>query len=72
MTDPEFNQTKPIAGKSQYRVQSFPDLKWSEWRYIYQPIKEELIVSIQLSEWVTKEQANEFAKQIKVTNDQSS
>lgn len=62
---PEFDQTPPKAGQAQYRLQ-LVDANWTEWRDISVPIKESYVLSIQLSEWVTKQQAEDFWKQIKV------
>lgn len=51
---------------SKYRVQYFDnhELGWSEWRTLDVPIKEKHITCIQLTEYVTKEQYEEFMKKI--------
>lgn len=50
--------------KAQYRLQLPPDARWTEWRDISIPIKEPHILSLQVTEQVTKEQYDEFMKQI--------
>lgn len=62
---PEFDETPPRAGDAQYRLQ-LTDANWTEWRDITTPITEPYVLSIQFSEWVTKAQAEEFWKQVKV------
>lgn len=46
-----------------YRLQLPPDGRWTEWRPITQPIPEPHVLSLQVTETVTKEQYAEFAKQ---------
>ena len=47
-----------------YRLQLPPDGRWTEWRPITASIPEPHILSLQITETVTKEQYAEFAKQI--------
>lgn len=55
--------TGNIFPESRYRVQR-TNLSWSEWRHINTPIEEKHILSLQINEYVTKEQYTEFAKQL--------
>ena len=59
MTDKEFDQSPPAQGKAQYRVQRM-DCSWSDWFPIEYRITDGLILSVQVSEWVTKDQYREF------------
>lgn len=68
MTDPEFDQTKPKAGMCGYRVQRI-DCTWSPWYDIKEKCPEDHILSIQITECVTKEQAKELFKQIGISNE---
>lgn len=49
--------------KSKYCLQ-LPNGIWTEWRDIDVPVKEPHILTFRLTEYVTKEQYQEFIKQI--------
>lgn len=63
--NPEFDQTPPAPGKAQFRVQRV-DCSWSEWRDVGAPIPEEHILSVMVSENMTKAQYAEFMKQFEI------
>ena len=61
--DPEFDRT-PAPDYLAYRVQR-TDCTWSEWRRLSDPIPEEYVLSVQISEWVTQDEYRQFMAQIK-------
>lgn len=50
---------------AQYRLQLPPDARWTEWRNIDIPVKEDHVLSLQICHRATPEQINEFMKQFK-------
>lgn len=63
MSDNEFDRT-PSPSSASYRVQRI-DLSWSDWRPIAEPIKEDHVLSMQINEYVTPEEYQQFMVQIK-------
>lgn len=51
----------------QYRIKATTVSQWSEWRNINEPIEEKYIYAFQLREYVSKEQYEQFLKQIKLS-----
>lgn len=58
------DETKPAFDG--YRLQLPPDARWTEWRPITQKVTEPYVLSLQVTETVTKEQLKEFMLQFTV------
>lgn len=66
MTDPDSPKTQQ-SDKVQYRLQLSPDGHWTEWRDIDAPVTETHVLSMQVSEWVSKAEYDRFMSQSTVS-----
>lgn len=66
MIDPDSPKTQQ-SNKIQYRLQLPPDGRWTEWRDIDALIPETHVLSMQVSEWISKDKYDRFMSQFIVS-----